>query len=165
MSKQDSSSSKIELKIQINNILSIYEQKAECGIFFKLNPEKSPLEILGVLDFLKDKIRKWGNTNLFSYHGNLFRRGDVLVVGSRDLEEAISIIIYIYLSNIVDNKSGFNNLIEKLGSSKDLENYLRSHISENIENGYPNNPDLELNLKNYIYDIIYNQNDTLLGTS
>ncbi|MFW9881518.1 MAG: hypothetical protein ACFFG0_51290 [Candidatus Thorarchaeota archaeon] len=162
MSGKDSSSSKIKLKIQINNILSIYEQKAERGIFFKLNPEKSPLEILGVLDFLKDRIRKWGNTNLFSYHGNLFRKGAVLVVGARDVEEAISIIIYMYLSNIVDNESGFNYLIEKLGSSKDLEDYLRSHVSKNIEYGYPNNPDLERRLRNHIDDIIYHQNDKTL---
>ena len=159
MQKKNSPSIKVKLKIQINNLITIYEQKAECGIFFKLNPEKSPMEILGVLDFLKDRIRKWGNTNLFSYHGNLFRRGAVLVVGARNLEEAISIIIYVYLFNIVDNEYGFNNLIEKLGSSGDLEMFLRNQISENIEIGYPNNPNLELQLKDHIDDIIYNKND------
>ena len=162
MLKKNSVSKKVKLKIQINNLITIYEQKAECGIFFKLNPEKSPLEILGVLDFLKDRIRRWGNTNLFSYHGNLFRQGDVLVVGARDLEEAISIIIYMYLSNIVDNESGFNYLIEKLGASSDLESFLRSHISENIEKGYPDDPNLELELRNHIDDIIYNQNNNTL---
>ena len=108
MSRNNSSSFKVKLKIQINNLITIYEQKAECGIFFKLNPNKTPLEILGVLDFLKDKMKKWGNTNLFSYHGCLFSEGDVMVVGSRNLEEAISIIIYMYLSNVVDNEEGFN---------------------------------------------------------
>ncbi|UCC20479.1 MAG: hypothetical protein JSV62_04095 [Promethearchaeota archaeon] len=163
MLNKKNSSILVKLKIQINNLISIYEQKAECGIFFKLHPEKSPLEILGVLDFLKEKIKKWDNTNLFSYHGNLFKKGAVLVVGARNLEEAISIIIYMYLSNIVDNESGFNYLIEKLGSSNDVESYLRCHISENIENGYPDNPDLELELRNHIDDIIYNQNNHTLG--
>ena len=159
MSRNNSSSFKVKLKIQINNLITIYEQKAECGIFFKLNPEKSPLEILGVLDFLKDKIRKWGNTNLFSYHGRLFSEGDVIVVGSRNLEEAISIIIYMYLSNVVDNEEGFNYLIEMLGSSSDLEIFLRNQISANIEKGYPSSPDLELELLNHLNKLIMIQND------
>ena len=156
MSKNNTSSPKVKLKIQINNLISIYEQKAECGIFFKLEAEKSPLEILGVLDFLKERIKKWGNTNLFSYQGSLFRKGPTLVVGARDLEEAISIIIYVYLSNVVDNEYGFNNLIEKLGSSFDLEQFLRNQISENIEEGYPTNRDLELKLVNHLNNIIRN---------
>ncbi|NHJ38977.1 MAG: hypothetical protein FK731_03015, partial [Asgard group archaeon] len=103
MKKKKYSSLKVKLKIQINNLITIYEQKAECGIFFKLEQEKSPLEILGVLTFLKDRIKKWGNKNFFSYHGNLFSNGEILVVGARGLEEAISIIIYMLLSSMVDN--------------------------------------------------------------
>ncbi|MFX1388084.1 MAG: hypothetical protein ACFE9M_12780 [Promethearchaeota archaeon] len=158
MSKNNSSTQKVKLKIQINNLITIYEQKAECGIFFKLNPDKSPLEILGVLDFLKDRIKKWGNTNIFSYHGSLFKRGPVLIVGARDLEEALSIIIYMYLSNIVDNEYQINNLIEKLESSSDLEWFLRNQISENIMKGYPVNPDLELKLKNHLNNLNQNNN-------
>ncbi len=157
MIRNNSSALKVKLKIQINNLITIYEQKAECGVFFKLNPEKSPLEILGVLNFLKDRIKKWGNTNLFSYHGDLFSRGDVLVVGARNLEEAISIIIYIYLSNVVDNEDGINYLIEKLGSNE-LELFLRRQISDNIEEGYSINPDLESKLRDHIDEIIYDQN-------
>jgi hypothetical protein len=157
MSKNSNSSRKVKLKIQINNLITIYEQKAERGIFFKLNPDKSPLEILGVLDFLKDRIKKWGNTNLFSYHGTLFRQGAVLVVGARDLEEAISIIIYIYLSNVVDNEDGFNYLVEKLGSSSDIEIFLRNQLSGDIEKGYTPNPDLESKIVHHLEEIIKNQ--------
>jgi len=157
MVRNNSSALKVKLKIQINNLITIYEQKAECGIFFKLNPEKSPLEILGVLNFLKDRIKKWGNTNLFSYHGDLFSRGAVLVVGARNLEEAISIIIYMYLSNVVDNEDGINYLIEKLGSNE-LEMFLKRQISDNIEEGYSINPDLESKLRDHIDEIIYDQN-------
>lgn len=156
MSKNNSSTQKVKLKIQINNLITIYKQKAECGIFFKLYPGKSPLEILGVLDFLKDRIKRWDNTNIFSYHGILFSRGPTLVVGARDLEEAISIIIYMYLSNVVDNDDGISYLIEKLGASSDLEIFLRSQILENIEKGYPANPDLELKLENHLNNIIRN---------
>ena len=160
MSRNNSSSFIVKLKIQINNLITIYEQKAECGIFFKLNPHKTPLEILGVLDFLKDKMKKWGNTNLFSYHGRLFSEGDVLVVGARNLEEAISIIIYMYLTNIVDNEVGINYLIEKLGSSSDLEFFLRNEISDYIKIGFPTNPDLEFELVNHLNKIINIKNNT-----
>jgi hypothetical protein len=154
MSINNSSSLKVKIKIQINNLITIYEQKAECGIFFKLEPDKSPLEILGVLDFLKDRIKKWGNTNLFSYQGNLFREGPTLVVGARDLEEALSIIFYMYLTNIVDNEQGINYLIEKLGTSSDLEDFLRTQISSKIEKGYPANPTLELKLIDHLNGIV-----------
>jgi len=155
MPTNTSSAIKVKLKIQINNLITIYEQKAECGIFFKLEPEKSPLEILGVLDFLKDKIKKWGNSNFFSYKGNLFRKGPVLVVGARNTEEAVSIIIYMYLSNVVDNEHGIEHLIEILGSFDDLEQFLRYNISKSLEKGYPDDPELELKLRDYIDNIIY----------
>ncbi|MCK4481490.1 MAG: hypothetical protein KAV01_13255 [Candidatus Lokiarchaeota archaeon] len=163
MSRNNSSSFIVKLKIQINNLITIYEQKAECGIFFKLNPHKTPLEILGVLDFLKDKMKKWGNTNLFSYHGRLFSEGDVLVVGARNLEEALSIIIYMYLTNIVDNEVGMNYLSEKLGLLNDLEFFLRSEISKNTEKDYPSNPDLELKLRNHLENIISNNTDKTIN--
>ncbi len=149
---------KVSLKIQINNLITIYEQKAECGIFFKLNKGKSPLEIIGVLDFLKYKIIKWGNTNLFSYHGNLFNDNSILVVGARDLEEAISIMIYMFLTNVVDNQYEIDSLIEKLGSSKDIELYLRNLFSENTKKGYPRNLDLEIQLKNHLEGLIKDEN-------
>ena len=163
MSNNNASSLIVKLKIQINNLITIYEQKAECGIFFKLNQEKSPLEILGVLDFLKDRIKKWGNTNLFSYGGTLFSRNTILVVGARDLEEAASIMIYMFLSNVVDNENEINSLIEKIGASSDLEYFIRNQISENIEKGYPNNPDLEAKLVDHLGGIIKNQNDKNLS--
>ncbi|MFX0041910.1 MAG: hypothetical protein ACFE8L_03260 [Candidatus Hodarchaeota archaeon] len=145
---------KVSIKIQINNLITIYEQKAECGIFFKLNQTKSPLDIIGVLDFLKYKIKKWGNTNLFSYHGDLFNGSSILVVGARNLEEAISIMIYMFLTNIIDNEFEINNLIEKLGSSNDIEQYLRNILSKNTKKGYPHNSDLEMELKEHLESLI-----------
>lgn len=160
MQNKNFSSLKVSLIIQINNLITIYEQKAECGIFFKLNQEKSPLDIIGVLDFLKYKIKKWGNTNLFSYHGDLFNGSTILVVGARNLEEAISIMIYMFLTNVVDNEYEINNLIEKLGSSNDIEQYLRNDISKNIKKGYPSNSDLEMELKNHLEGLIKSENNS-----
>jgi hypothetical protein len=159
MSKKNSSLSNVKLKIQINNLITIYEQKAECGIFFKLGPEKSPLEVLGVLNFLKDRIKKWGNTNLFSYHGSLFKKGAVLVVGAKDLEEAVSIIIYMYLTNVVDNEYGINILIDKLNTLIDLEEYLRTEITINIKRGYPTSPNVESQIKKHLNNIITGQSN------
>jgi hypothetical protein len=159
MSKNSFSTIKVKFKIQINNLITLYEQKAECGIFFKLNPQKTPLEILGVLDFLKDRIKKWGNTNFFSYYGDLFEKGIVLIVGARDLEEAISIIVYMYLTNILENEQELNNLIEKLDPSNNLEIFLRTQISKDVKKGYSKDPELELKLKRHLEDIVYNQED------
>ncbi|MFW9901555.1 MAG: hypothetical protein ACFFDY_09715 [Candidatus Thorarchaeota archaeon] len=160
MSNNNISEAKVKLTIQINNLITIYEQKAECGIFFKLEPEKSPLEILGVLNFLKDRIKKWGNRNLFSYHGSLFTKGAVLIIGARNLEEAISIIIYMYLSNVVKNENGINYLIEKLGLNE-LEIFLRNEILDNIEEGYSVDPDLVSKLRDHIDEIIKDQNSEI----
>ena len=160
MQNKNFSSLKVSLIIQINNLITIYEQKVECGIFFKLNQEKSPLDIIGVLDFLKYKIKKWGNTNLFSYHGDLFNGSTILVVGARNLEEAINIMIYMFLTNVVDNEYEINNLIEKLGPSNDIEQYLRNDISKNIKKGYPNNSDLEMELKNHLEGLIKSENNS-----
>jgi len=163
MLRNNTSPLNVKLKIQINNLITIYEQKAECGIFFKLSPEKSPLEILGVLDFLKSKIKKWGNTNIFSYQGVLFNRNTILVVGARNLEEAKSIMIFMFLSNIIDIKYDINNLIEKVEPQNDLEQFLRNEISKNIEKDYPSNPDLELKLRNHLENIISNNIDKTIN--
>ncbi len=154
MSRINSSEFKVKLKIQINNLLTIYEQKTECGIFFKLSPDKSPLEVVGVLNFLQDKIKKWGNTNIFSYHGSLFGGDYALLVGSRNLEEAISIIIYMYLSSIIDANYEDDIFLQKIETSMDLELLLRNHISEHIDKGYPANRDLESELSTHLNKLI-----------
>jgi hypothetical protein len=160
MNAKNNSSLKVTLIIQINNLITIYEQKAECGIFFKLNQAKSPLDIIGVLDFLKYKIKKWGNTNLFSYHGELFNGSSILVVGARNLEEAISIMIYMFLTNVVDSDIEINNLIDKLGSSNDIEQFLRNDLSKNTKKGYPNDLDLEIELKKHLESLINSKNNS-----
>lgn len=154
MPKNNLLSQKSKLIQQINNLISKFEQKAECGIFFKLTEDKSPSEISGVLDFLKFKIKKWGNTNIFSYSGNLFTGSTALVIGARNFEEAESIMKYMFLSNTVDNEYKIDELIDKLKSSNNLEKYLNDEISEYIEKGFPNNREMELELRNHLEKMI-----------
>ncbi len=71
----------------------------------------------------------------------------------------MSIMIYMYLSKVVDNEDGINYLINKLGTSSDLEIFLRNQFSESVEKGYPDNPGLELKLKNHLHNLIKNQNN------
>ncbi len=145
---------KINLIEQTNNLIASYEKKAECGIFFTLNEDKSPLDIIGVLDFLKYKIKKWGNTNIFSYIGNLFEDSTVLVVGARDNEEAKSIIIYMLLSKILSKNNKIDDFLENQGSYNDLEQFLNTEFTKNIKIGYPIAPHLEKKLKEHLEKLI-----------
>jgi len=147
-------SEKAKFSHQINNLISEYEKKAECGIFFKLNPNGSPLDIIGVLDFLKYKVKKWQNSNIYTYFGNLFDNHTILVVGARNLSEAESIMIYMYLSQFVVNNLELDDLLRRIDSSTDLEQYLKSEISKNIKKGYPKNLKFELELKNHLDGLI-----------
>lgn len=69
-------------------------------------------------------------------------------------------MIYMFLTNVVDNEYEINNLIEKLGSSNDIEKYLRNDISKNIKKGYPCNSDLEMELKNHLEGLIKSENNS-----
>ncbi|GAJ12743.1 unnamed protein product, partial [marine sediment metagenome] len=82
-------SSKTQFLKHIEYLITKYENEEKSGIFFKLEKGKDPSEILGVLDFLKYKLEKWGNTNIFSYLGSLFGKNTILVIGSSNSEEAI----------------------------------------------------------------------------
>jgi hypothetical protein len=131
----------------IKNLIEKFEDEEKSGIFFKLEKDKDPLEILGVLDFLKDKIEKWGNSNIFSYIGSLFENNNTLVIGSSNREEAISIIKYVYLSQVLKSSDEIQKLERKLEDINALELFLSNEISRNIKLGYPSNPKLELHLK------------------
>ncbi len=159
MPNYDNSSLRVQLTIQINNLITVYESKAECGIFFRLEPDKSPLEILGVLDFLKDRIMRWGNNTLYTYSGSLFKKSTILVVGSRNFEEAISIIIFMFLKNVSENEGKINDLIKILDLSRDLEFFLRNEVSNNINVGFPLNPGLDYELHNHINKLINFKNE------
>ncbi|MFX0083332.1 MAG: hypothetical protein ACFE94_16420 [Candidatus Hodarchaeota archaeon] len=138
----------------IEHLINKYENEEKSGIFFKLEKDKDPSEILGVLDFLKYKLQKWSNTNIFSYLGSLFDNHSILVIGSSKSEEAISIIKYVYLSQILKSDAQTKNLRDKLDDFLDLEQYLSNKISKGIKVGYPTDPKLEIQLKNHIKKLL-----------
>lgn len=139
---------------QINELIIDYEKKAECGIFFTLNEEKSPLDIIGVLDFLKYKIKKWGNTNIFTYIGSLFKNNTVLVVGARDIEEAKNIMIYMLLTNILSKNNNIDDFLKNQGFYDDLKRFLSTEFTKNIKTGYPTDPILETKLIEHLENLI-----------
>ena len=138
----------------IKNLIDKFEDEEKSGIFFKLEKDKDLLDILGVLDFLKDKIKKWGNSNFFSYIGELFENTNTLVIGSSNREEAISIIKYVYLSQVIKNNDEIQKVEKNLEDINELEAFLNKDISRNIKVGYPTNPKLELDLKNHIKKLL-----------
>ena len=138
----------------IENLLKEFEQEEKCGIFFKLEKDKDPSEIFGVLDFLKYKIENWGNSNIFSYFGHLFTDNTILVIGSTDTGEAKSIIKYVYLTQMLKNRDGIENLISKFENCKTLEHYLDNEITDKIKLGYPADHELEKKIKNHLKTIL-----------
>jgi hypothetical protein len=141
---------------QIKKLLAYYQEEIECGVFFRVKKDKSPLEILGVLNFLRDKIRRWGNNNIFSYSGELFNDEHILVIGSTNIEEAKSIVISVFLSNIVENEEEIGKFLEKLGIFNDLQDFLSRELSQETKKGYPSDLILETKLKKHIDTILQN---------
>ncbi|MHA2038967.1 MAG: hypothetical protein ACW98X_21245, partial [Promethearchaeota archaeon] len=131
-----------------------YENEEKCGIFFKLEKGKDPLEIIGVLDFLKYKIENWGNSNIFSYLGDLFEDETILVIGSEDIGEAKGIIKYVYLSQITKEREKFEKLINKFENCETLEHNLDNEITDNIKMGYPADPKLEREIEKHLKNIL-----------
>jgi hypothetical protein len=112
------------------------------------------MDIIGVLDFLKYKIVNWGNSNIFSYVGDLFNNNTILVIGSENTGEAKSIIKFVYLSQLVKNREKVDNSIYKFKSCRAFEDYLDNEIDDKIKQGYPVNPELEMKLKNHLKTLL-----------
>ncbi|MHA2182219.1 MAG: hypothetical protein ACXAAH_12440 [Promethearchaeota archaeon] len=138
----------------IDNLLVEYEEEEKCGIFFKLEKHKDPTEIIGVLDFMKYKIENWGNSNIFSYLGDLFNNNTILVIGSSDTEEAKNIIKYVCLSQIKKTGENLEYLTNKFVDCRTLEDYLNKEIMDKIKRGYPTDPKLEKELKNHLKNLL-----------
>lgn len=141
---------KSQIKIQLTELFEKTKAKDKCGIGFNLNIDESPLNILGVLDFLKYKIKKWRNTNIFTYQGKLFGESMILVVGSNNLEEAKDIALFIFLNEILNKKKDLYGVISDLNSDLNLEQYLNDEIFINLVIGFPKDPHLEKQLKNHL---------------
>jgi hypothetical protein len=142
-----------KLKALKKKLENIFEQ----GIVFKINKEKNPTEIIGVLDFLKYKIEKWNNTNIFSYSGNLFGEETVIVIGAVNLKDSVNMITYIFLKEFLANNLQINFSETKLRNSKDIELYLNNEFSDNTKEGLPNYPNLEIEIRKHLEMILKNK--------
>ncbi|MHA2392800.1 MAG: hypothetical protein ACXAEX_12710 [Promethearchaeota archaeon] len=149
--------SKAQLLVFAENLVDKYEIEDKCGILFKLEKNKDPIEIFGVLDFLKFKLEKWGNTNVFSYLGGLFKKNTILIIGANNAKEATSIVKYVYLSQVIkrdDTIDQLLGLIEKLENIDDFEDFLNKEISNNLKMGCPNEPKLEIQLRDHLNKLL-----------
>ena len=138
----------------LQSLLQKYDQKEKCGIFFNLNETRNPLDIIGVLDFLKFKIQSWRNTNIYSYEGILFDNNIIIVVGSSNVHEAIMIIIFVYISRLAEKDPKLLRNTPDFENSIELETFLEEEIEKNIKKGYPNNPHLEQELELHLKKLL-----------
>jgi len=152
----DSSSEKREIIETLNDLLLKYREITENGVVFKLKKEKSPLELLGVLDFLKDKIQRWGTDSIFTYCANLFDDFNVITIGAENIEKAKELIISVFLSDLIKNEDedGFDVIFKNVSKFNEFEEWLHNEISKGISNGYPPNPQEVKELKKHLETIL-----------
>ena len=152
----DSSSEKIEVIEALNDLLLKYRELTENGVVFKLKKEKSPLELLGVLDFLKDKIQRWGNDEIFTYCANLFEGFNVIIIGAKNIEKAKELIISVFLSDLIKNEDegGLDVIFKNVNRFNEFEKWLQNEISKGISNGYPPDPEKAKELKKHLENIL-----------
>ncbi|MFX0181037.1 MAG: hypothetical protein ACFE78_12675 [Candidatus Hodarchaeota archaeon] len=152
MSNNRNSYTKDILIGHLKDLHTIYDNKEKVGICFKLQRDGNPLDILGVLDFLKYKIKKWRNTNIFSYRGKLFNEYTILVIGSNTIEETKDIVVFIFLNDVLVKKKDIFKIgiLDDWDSDNDLEQYLINETLKNLEKGYPYDPNLESEISNHI---------------
>ena len=152
----DSSSEKNEIIEALNDLLLKYRALTENGVVFKLKKGKSPLDILGVLDFLKDKIQRWGNDSVFTYCADLFEDFNVITIGAENIEKAQELIISVFLSDLIKNEDegGLEVIFKNVNTFNEFEGWLKREISKGISNGYPPDPEEAKELKKHLETIL-----------
>jgi hypothetical protein len=156
MSIIDSTSEKSEIIEALNELLLKYRELTENGVVFKLKKEKSPLELLGVLDFLKDKIQKWGNDEIFTYSANLFKDFNIITIGAENIEKAEELIISVFLTDLIkdEDEGELEVIFKNVNTFSEFEEWLQIEISRGISNGYPPDPEEAKELKKHLETIL-----------
>ncbi|MHA1105889.1 MAG: hypothetical protein ACTSPN_09265 [Promethearchaeota archaeon] len=137
---------------QIHSKIEYYEDRISSGIFFNVNKERDMSEIIGVIDYLKEKFKRWNNQNIFNYSGDLFRDESILVIGASDEEEAKRIIITVFLKILIKERK--RQYISEYKSITQLELYLQGDITKNLKDGYPPDRLFEKEIYNHLKKII-----------
>jgi hypothetical protein len=141
---------------QIHSKIEYYEDRISSGIFFNVNKERDISEIFGVIDYLKEKFKRWNNQNIFSYLGDLFKNESILVIGASDQEEAKLIIITVFLKILIKERK--IQYLSEYKSITQLDLYLHGEISNNLKIGYPEDRLFEKDLKKHLKNIITEKN-------
>ncbi len=152
----DSSSEKSEIIEALNDLILKYRELTGNGVVFKLKKEKSPLELLGVLDFLKDKIQRWGNDGIFTCCANLFEDFNIITIGAENIEKAKELIVSVFLSDLIKNEDegGLDVIFKNVNTFNEFEEWLQNEISKGISNGYPPDPEKAKELKKHLETIL-----------
>jgi len=152
----DSSSEKSEIIEALNDLLLKYRELTENGVVFKLKKGNSPLDLLGVLDFLKDKIQRWGNEDIFTYCANLFEDFNIITIGAENIEKAKELIISVFLSDLIKNEDEgkLDVIFKNVSTFNGFEEWLKIEISKGISNGYPPDPEKAKELKKHLENIL-----------
>lgn len=137
---------------QIHSKIEYYEDRINSGIFLNVNKERDISEIFGVLDYLKEKFKKWNNRNIFNYSGDLFKDESILVIGAADEEEAKIIIITVFLKMLVKEQK--TEFISNYKSISELELFLQGEITKTLKDGYPDDRLFEKELRDHLKKII-----------
>lgn len=137
---------------QIHSKIKYYEDRINSGIFFNVNKERDMSEIIGILDYLKEKFKRWNNRKIFSYSGDLFKDESILVLGATDEEEAKIIIITVFLKILI--KEGKKPYMSEYKSITQLDLYLQGEITKNLKDGYPDDIIFEKELYDHLKEII-----------
>ena len=150
MNDENSTNDTRKLVDYLEDLIKTYQDKVQCGVVFKLNENEYPLELLKVLNLIKDKLQKWGNTNIFTYSGNAFKKSKIIVIGADSLDHALDLIMLVFLTEISKTNS-FEPLLSHKGK---FEAYYKSEFKSNIEIGYPWDIMIENTIKSHIDKIL-----------
>ena len=152
----NSSSEKSDIIEALNDLLLKYRELTENGVVFKIKKEKSPLELLGVVNFLKDKIQRWGNDEIFTYCGNIFEDFNIITIGAENIEKAKELIVSVFLTDLIKNEDegGFDVIFKNVNIFNEFEEWLKNEISKGISIGYPPDPEKAKELKKHLETIL-----------
>jgi hypothetical protein len=148
----------VEISKEIKTLDERYQLLNKSGIFFILSDDKNPLDILGVLDVLKYKIKKWNNANIFSYSGIFFKGYNVIIIGSSDMLEATQIIMTIFFKKFTSDGEYVQDLISKAKYREDLEKIIKNLILSDIERGFPHDMEVEKKISHHLEKILEEKN-------
>lgn len=150
MNDENSSTDPRKLVDYLEDLINKYKDKVQCGVVFKLNEDEYPLELLKVLNLIKDKLQKWGNTNIYTYSGKAFKKSKIIVIGTDSLDHALDLIMLVFLTEISKT-----NDLEPLSVHKEkFEEYYKSEFRSKIDIGYPWDIMIETTIKNHIDKIL-----------